>query len=251
MKFYPFSVPQILDTPTFTNYGGKTGSFTYNQLQSSFLVAEQAISNYIGTLLVPTVVSGTFGYMGKQRIATDYGYVWTILRLDILSQNVFSSNCDLQSNSGCAFIWEDTFGYIDVRQALSMSNIGALSWFTGLAPLFPVFSPLANMTNPYQFRLSYFAGLPTGISMLPGVLEALTIVAQIDLNEKDPGNSGMNEGIGDVGITEFSDLGYRGYREKRKDSDIKRTILGSSPKANYAARLIDLSVKRCRPSLRM
>ena len=250
MKLYPFTSPIILNDNVFAAYGGQIGTTTQAQRNAIYQMAEMQVSNYIGTLLCPTLVSGTFGYMGKKRIVTDYGYVWSIEQLNVLSQNPFSSSSNLISHPGCAFIWEDTYGYIDVRQVLSISNLAALGWWSGLAPLFPAFSPF-DQTNPYQFFMSYIAGLPTGTSMQPPVLHALTIMAQINLNEMAPGVVGLNEGIGDVGITEYQDGGMRGYREKRKDSDIKRTILGSSPRANYAARLLDMSIKKSRPSVRM
>lgn len=210
------------------------------------------VSNYIGTLLLPQIVSGTFVYQEAKRVVTDYGYVNKILAVTILSVDGLSSSCDLLRNDGCAFIYEDTFGYVDVRQVLSINQAGIAAFFPVAFPAFPTFYyPLQNFLAPYQFFLTYEAGLPTGVATKPGILQALTIMAQINLNELDPGNAGMNEGVGDVGITKFSDLGFRGYTEERKPADMKRTILGSSPKANYAARLIDMTVKKARPILRM
>ena len=249
MKLYPYSSPFILNDNVFSAYGGTLGTTTNAQRQSVYQEAEIQVSNYVGTLLQPTMVSGTYGYMGKQRIVTEYGYVWQLISIDILSQNIFSSTCSLLTQSGCGFIWEDTFGYIDIRQVFNVNNLPFFSF--GLAPLFPLFTPLMDINNPYQFNLNYIAGLPTGTSIQPPMLHALSIMAQINLNEVAPGNAGMNEGVGDVGISEYQDGGMRGYREKRKESDIKRTILGSSPKANYAARLIDSVVRKARPSLRV
>lgn len=252
MQIYPYSSPIILNTGTFTGYGGKLGTFNTNQLLSSFLLAEMAVTKYIGTFLLPTIVTGTFAYAGVKRVITDYGYVSQILDVEVVSVNGLSTSCDLQKNSGCAFIYDDTFGYIDVRQVLSACQAGISAWYPVAFPSFPTFYfPLQNYQNPYQFQVAYQAGLPTGTSTMPGILEALTIMAQIDLNEKDPGNAGMNEGVGDVGISKFSDLGFRGYTEERKPADMRKTILGSSPKANYAARLIDMTVRKARPLLRM
>lgn len=250
MQIYPYNYPLILNNSIYLDYGGKTGSFTSAQLQSSYLLAEMQVSRYIGTLLLPTVVTGTFPYTGHKRIATDYGYVSNVLNVNVLSINGFSTNCDLISNKGCVFIYEDTFGYLDVRQVLTSCNLGYPALYPLAYPIFPIFNPY-TFTNPYQFQITYQAGLPTGTANTPGMLEALTILAQIDLNEKDPGNAGMNEGVGTVGINEFADVGTRGYREVRKQSDMRRTIFGSSPKANYAARLIDMTIRKARPLLRM
>jgi len=250
MQIYPFSSPVILTDSIYTEYGGKTGTFSPSQRQSSYLLAEMQVSKFIGTLLLPEVVTGTFSYTGQKRISTDYGYVHQILDLQVLSVDGFSTSCNLKSNSGCAFIYEDTFGYLDVRQVFTNCNLGYPALYPLAYPIFPVFNPY-TFTSPYQFQVTYKAGLPTGTANKPGILEALTILAQMDLNEKDPGNSGMNEGVGNIGISEFSDVGYRGYREKRKDSDLRKTIFGSSPKANYAARLIDATVRKARPLLRV
>lgn len=250
MLIYPFSAPIILTDGIYLDYGGKTGTFTSPQRQSSYLLAEMQVSKYIGTLLLPSTITGTFPYTGQKRIITDYGYVSQILDLQVLSVDGFSTSCNLKSNSGCAFIYEDTFGYLDVRQVFSSCNLGYPALYPLAYPIFPVFNPY-TFSSPYQFQVTYKAGLPTGTANMPGILEALTILAQIDLNEKDPGNAGMNEGVGTVGISEFSDVGYRGYREKRKDADMRRTIFGSSPRANYAARLIDATIRKARPLLRM
>lgn len=252
MQIYPYSSPLILDDNAFTTYGGQFGTFTSQQRQTAYLLAEMWVSKYIGTLLVPTSVTGTFPYAGTRRIITDYGYVSSIDSVSILSVDGLSTQCNLVINSGCAFIYEDTFGYLDVRQVMSANQAGVGAWYPVSYPAFPTFYyPLQNFVNPYQFQIAYHAGLPTGASVKPGMLEALTIMAQIDLNERNPGDAGMNEGVGDVAIMKFADLGYRGYSEERKPSDMRKTILGSSAKANYAARLIDASVKKARPLLRM
>lgn len=251
MVIYPFTTPIILDVPTFVSYGGKTGTFAPAQLQSSFLIAEMRATRYIGTLLLPQTVTGTFPFMGQKRLHTDFGYVNSILAVDVVSKNIFT-RCDLVHNTGCVFLYEDTFGYLDVQSVLTACNLAYLGSYGLPYPSFPPTVPqIYDFMSPYQFNITYNAGLPTGVASMPGILEALTIAAQIDLNEKDPGNAGMNEGVGDVAISEFSDFGYRGYREKRKDSALKRTAFGGSAKANYAASLIDISVKKARPAMRM
>jgi hypothetical protein len=77
-------------------------------------------------------------------------------------------------------------------------------------------------------------------------LEALTILAQIDLNEKDPGNSGFNETTGDVGVQEWRSLDYF---EKRADHALVKTDLGDSAKAQRARKLLDSVLTRARKPL--
>lgn len=234
MQLFPYTSPIILTDSIFLEYGGKTGTFTPAQRQSSYLIAEMQASNYLGTFLLPINVTGTYPFMGKGRVATDYGYVQQLYNVSILSKEGLCGSCSLESTSSCGYIYEDTFGYVDVRRAMSWCGI---AWDG---------TPLIYPNLPYQFQISYQAGLPTGTANQPPVLEALTILAQIDLNEKDPGNSGMNEGTGDIAIQEFRSLDYF---EKRGAHSLVKTALGESAKAMRAKRLLDVVIKRARKVL--
>lgn len=220
MKTYPFSSPIILNDTIFGLYGGQTGSFSALQRSAAYLIAEQQTSNYVGTLLLPTVVTGTWGY--SSRIVTDYGYVSQVYAANILSYNG-SSNCNLQSKSGCVFVWEDTYGYLDVGCLMNYCNCDYIS-------------------SPYQIQLAYQAGLPTGVATQPAVLLALTMAATISLNEMT--FPSQNEGTGDIGITEFSSLDYHERRVA-----MRRTVFGTSAKAEKIASLLDGAIRKARPSL--
>lgn len=249
MQIYPFNGPIILTDALFGEYGGLTGTFTHSQLNSSYWLAEMQVTNYIGAPLLPVVVTGTYPYTGLQRISTDYGYVQELLALYILAQNEYATTASLKSTKGAAFIYVDTFGYVDVHQIMNAANAGYLGYWGIPVPSFPPTYPnVYNYTNPYQFQLAYRAGLPTGTANQPGILEALTIVAQIDLNEKQPGLIDMNESSGDVAIQSFRSLDYS---ENRGAHSLKRTALGESPQAMRAARLIDMSIVKARKSLRI
>lgn len=234
MQLYPFNSAIILTDTVFTEYGGRTGTFTASQRQASYLLAEMQVTEYIGTLLLPTNVTGTYPFMGKLRIPTDYGYVHQLYNVSIYSKNALCGSCGLTENSGCGYIYQDTFGYIDVRQAMSFCG---LAW-DGY--------PLVVPNYPYQIQISYQAGLPTGTASQPPFLEALTILAQIDLNEKDPGNSGINETTGDLAVQEYKSLDYS---EKRGDHSFVKTALGESAKSMRAKKLIDMSITRARKVL--
>ena len=232
MLIYPFSAPIILNNINFSQYGGLgTGSFTSFQLQSSYWLAEMQVSAYLGTLLLPTNVTGTYPFLGTKRLVTDYGYVHQLYAVNVLSKQSYS-NCNLQSNAGCAFIYEDTFGYVDFKQLSSVCGCV----YGG----FP-FTPYVGVNYPYQIQLSYQAGLPTGTANQPGIMEALTILAQIDLNDKSPGQVGLNESVGDVGIQEFRSLDYF---EKRAEHALVKTALGDSAKAMRARKLLAVTVRR-------
>ena len=183
------------------------------------------VSNYIGTLLLPQNVTGTYPFLGTNRLVTDYGYVSQLYNVNVLSKTGCST-CGLQDNSACAYIFDDTFGYVDFKQLASTCGCG----YGG----FP-FSPYMGVNTPYQIQLTYQAGLPTGTANQPGIMEALTILAQIDLNEKDPGMVQTNETSGDVGVQEFRSLDYF---EKRAEHALVKTALGDSARAQRAKKLI-------------
>lgn len=218
MNVYPHSSPIILTDTIFNFYGGQYGSFTQQQRNAAYLIAEKQATKYIGTFLLPTTVTGTFGYGGL--VVTDYGYVHQILSVNTLS---VGGNCVISSNSGCAWIWNDTFGYVNSSCLSSYSNCG----FGGV---------------PSQVQLAYQAGLPTGTANQPDILLALTHAAQINLNEMT--FPSMNEGTGDVGITEFASMDYRETRRP-----FKKTVFGSSAKAAFVAHLLDGAVQKARPRL--
>jgi hypothetical protein len=217
---YPFSSPIILTDNIFIQYGGTTGSFSAAQRSAAYLIAEKQATKHIGTFLLPTTVTGTFSY--SPRIVTDYGYVSQVYSVNILSKDNFTE-CTLQQNSGCVFIWEDTFGYLDVGCLMSYCHCN--KWIV-----------------PYQVQLAYQAGLPTGVATQPDILLALTMAATISLNEMV--FPSQNEGVGDVGIEQFSSLDYS---EKRKA--LKNTSFGNSARANKIASLLSSAVRVARPSL--
>jgi hypothetical protein len=220
MKTYPFSAPIILNDTIFQLYGGQTGTWTAPQRTAAYLIAETQASNYIGSLLLPTVVTGTWGY--ASRIVTDYGYVHQVYAVNFLTINNPPTSV-LTSNTGYSLIWEDTYGYLDVFGLLGYCNCSG----GGI---------------PYQVQVAYQAGLPTGVASQPSVLLALTMAAQISLNEMI--FPSQNEGVGDIGIQSFSSMDYSERRVA-----MRRTAFGTSAKAEKIAQLIDSSVKKARPAL--
>lgn len=233
MQIYPFTSPIILNDIIFAQYGGKIGPFTREQLDAAYHIAEQQVSTHVGTLLLPHIVTGTYIVpvtFNQKRIATDYGYVSRLLQVVVKTQKVNSTDgCVLEDNSGCAFIYRDTFGYLDVYKTSSVCGCTSTS-------------------DPYLYEITYEAGLPTGTANLPSVLAALTLAAQVVLNDLYPGVVGMNEGVGDVGIQEFESFTYH---ERRTAHALRRNSFGGSAMANRIAVLLDSAVRKARRSLRL
>lgn len=233
MQIYQFQNPIILNDQIFSLYGGKTGTFSQAQLQISYQMAEQQTVAYIGTFLLPTIVTGVYGAVmpSTQRIATDYGYVHRVLGVNILTEKItYSAGAELLTSRGGAFIYEDTFGYIDIYRLQSICGCPYGGNF------------------PYQYQVAYEAGLPTGVATLPLMLQAMTMAAQIHLNEMYPGIVGMNESIGDVGIQEYESFGYH---ERRTAHALVKTSFGGSAQTSKIASLIKTCVKLARKALKV
>lgn len=241
MQIYPFQSPIILNDTVFSQMGGLgTGTFSSFTLQSAYLIAEMQVSSYIGTLLLPTTVTGTYPFMHQQRIATDYGYVQQLLNVNILTKTPTNLTCSLTNNDGCGYIYNDTFGYIDFKQ---LTAVCSWSWWWNAYP----YSPYITTYSPYQIELTYIAGLPTGTATQPGILRALTILAQTELNDMFPGAVGINESVGAIGVQEFKST--MDYWEKRADHALTKTALGDDANSQRAKKLIDMSIRKARKVL--
>jgi hypothetical protein len=206
---YPFSTPIILTDAIFTAYDGKTGTSTAAERQIAYFLAEVAVSTYLGTLLTPTIVTGT--YEPTSKIKLDHAYVWSIRGVTFWSIDRLSS-CTLSSSAGCAYLSNGQYGIAAVNYWGSCACGG-------------------GMKTPFQVEIAYQTGLPSGTVYTPTVLGAMTLVAQSELNEMSLAS--QNESPGDVGVVEWSN---QEYSEKRVS--LIKTSLGSSAVANRARRLL-------------
>lgn len=220
MVVYPYSSPIILTDSIYVAYGGQTGTMSSAQRNAAYLIAEKRATNYLGTFLLPTVVTGTYPYKSNNFIITEYGYVQSIKSAKLLSANNLNT-CELSSTDGCVFIFEDTFGYLNFSCIQTQCNCAGWSW-------------------PYQYQIAYEAGLPTGTASQPDVLLALTMIAQETLNEMTYPSA--NETAGAQGVEAWSSLEYS---EKRKPW--AKTSLGASAQSAFAAGLLKSAVKRAIP----
>jgi hypothetical protein len=211
---YPYNSPLLLNDNVYTGYGGFTGSSTALQRNNSYLMAEIQVSYNIGTLLVPTVVTGTymtprFGYP----VVTDWGEVKAINSVLVFARNSFWT-ADLTKLAVCAYIRDNTFGYLDPSCIINYaSNI--------------------SMLNPYQIQVVYQCGFSTGTSMQPNMMQALTWAADINLKDMISPSS-LEGGAGDPGVQRFS---AQSYMEER--TPLIRTDFGSSPRANKIKRYLN------------
>ena len=212
-KIYPVNTVQIMSDSVFVAYGGETGTSTPAMRNASYYMAEESLCSHLGTLLTPTILTGTLYPYPNGMAVTEWGYVSQIYGL-LGTDNL--GNSQMHTDVSYALIDSDN-GFFDTRTA------SILGW-SACTPC-----PCGRMEKQ---ELIYQAGLQTGVSMRPNMLMALTILSDIALKEMSP--LGMNEGVGDIGIKSFSTAGYTESRV-----DLIRTALGTSARAQYARKLVN------------
>lgn len=208
---YPLSSAIILTDAIFEAYGGATGTSTPAQRSAAYFVAEEELSNHLGTLLLPVTVTGTVHPLSNGMAYLDWCYVQSISQLLIVADDD-----DVISTVPHGWILRDAdMGIVKLKDALAH--------YLGFK--------VENPAEVYNFAMTYTAGLPTGVANRPNVLNALTIMADIALKEIiDPA---ANESTGDIGVQQFS---ANGYSETRVQ--LARTALGTSARAMAARKLV-------------
>lgn len=203
MQFYPYTSPIILTDAIFTSYtdGLLTGS---SQKQIGYWLAEEAVSRDLDTFLLPTTVTGTYLY--RPYVMLDHAYinqVFVVRFLDNLNQIYLTASGSFNNYTR---LYSDTYGVVDIDYI----NAGCGT---------------CGGTYPYQVQIVYNAGLPSGTSYRPNVLLALTQAASLFINELQGYG---NEGVGNIGITRFSNQEYSETRMA-----MINTVYGNSPKSQF------------------
>jgi hypothetical protein len=205
-----------LNDATFVQYGGHTGSSVAAQRNAAYLMAEMAATRDISTLLLPVTITGTFTFNPIQMqngLLLDYGYINRVIATYFMDFNGSIYWGQTGTSNDYVAIKNDDFGVLDINYMLSTCGC-------------------SNGTSiyPYKIRVVYEAGLPTGTSTKPDYLMALTIYADVMLQEMIGYG---NEAPGDVGVQRYNN---QEYREERVG--LLRTTFGTSARANLAHRLL-------------
>ena len=208
---YPFSTNIILTDTIFTTYGGHTGTSVAAQRNAAYFIAEKAATSDVGTLLLPTIVTGTFFPNLSHLYVTDYGYVNTIHAVRFIDEEN-------------TVLWEQlglSNGYVGIRGDKERGIVDINYW-----------AGECGCCNgmPYNVQIVYTAGLPSGTSFRSDVLLALTTYADIVINEI---TGYGNEAPGDIGVQDFSNQQYRESRVQ-----LLRTQFGTSARAQFASKLL-------------
>jgi len=213
MNFYPYDYPLILTDSIFTTYGGNTGSSVSAQRQAAYVIAEEFVSDDIGSFLLPTIITGTFLYIPHRMLILDNSYISRV----ILTRFISEDETIYSTVSGTANLYvhlsDDVRGVVQVDPYTAYCGCGHRD---GL---------------PYKVQIVYETGLPTGVaSTNPKMLLALTASAEIALNEIIGYG---NESVGDIGVQEFRN---QQYSEKRVG--LIRTVFGTSARAQFIHKLL-------------
>lgn len=213
MQQYIYQTPQILTDELFLLHGGQTGTSTALQREIAYTMAEEQMVEYLGSYLTPTTVTGTFYWRGKNPLELDYGWVLSVQSVGINSRD-FANGCEIETVTGCYAVRNAQYGYIDVNYLLQCGGCSGLVGYP-----------------PYNITVAYTTGLATGTYTSPKFIQALTLAAQINLNEIDVSLS--NESTADAGIEFF--INQR-YHERRIAG--YTTTFGNSAMAQRVARLV-------------
>lgn len=211
---YPFTSPQILTDDIFVEYGGSTGTSVPGQRRAAYYIAERWMSDDIGTLLIPTDVTGTFYYpQTGDSVKLDYSYVWEVKQIRFIDPSERNYYTIAGTANYNAALRNKERGIVDVFAILGYYQQCAGTW----------------PQLPYLVEIVYNTGLPTGTYTAPNMLVALTIAAGIALDEISGFGSEPFQGI-----TEFRN---QQYMEKRLAPVM--TTFGASSKAQFIRGLID------------
>lgn len=222
IETYPHSSPIILTDEVWYDHGGDPSISQSEVLRdSAYLVAEKRMTRFLGTFLLPTIVTGTYpvSYQTlKNGLYLRYGRVDQVYQIEYIDEKedvyyTISGTANLYAS-----LKDSERGIVDLH-SLHGSCCGSL------------------VPYPYEIRIAYRAGLPTGTASAGDFLVSLSIIAKITLNEMVGFG---NETVGDAQITSFRNIDYSEDRDKHAP-----TALGRSAQARYAADLVkNLRIRR-------
>lgn len=230
--FLPYLVTgtSVLTDSIYTTYGGNLDNSTAAQRSVAYQIAEQFAIAEIGTFLTPTTISGTFAWPTNDRLLLPHTHVRSISSLVAIHETGCNCADDQIELSGCAWIMDFQAGIVELREC--NTGGGQLSIACGCT--------YRQSGAPLLYQIVYDAGIEAGrVAANSSSLMGLTMAADLALEQiVDP--AGAEGGPGDPSLTNFSDTGYSASRQF-----LVMTAFGGSPKANYAARMLQpLKFKR-------
>lgn len=222
------TTPKILNDTVFVQYGGQTGTSTPAQRTAAYCIAETQAALEVGAPLTATIITGTFPWPVVGHYPT-YDMRFQLPHQRVMSiasvVGIHDAGCNCASDAvemtGCAWIVDGDNGVIDLRECGGLLKGGCACNSAGI--------------GPFQFRVVYTAGLPTGtVQASPMVMMGLVTAADLALQQViSPGCA--EGGPGDPQVTQYSDTGYSETR-----GALRMTAFGGSARANYAANMLSV-----------
>lgn len=213
MILYPYNSPIIMTDAIYSVYGGHTGSSTIAQRQASFLLAEETVSDDIGTFLLPTNVTGSYVYNPTRELFLDHAYVNNLIQIWFVDGEGTTYYTDTAPSLNFVLVNSER-GIVNINRAILESS---------------VFCPHSSQ-YPAKILLAYNAGFPSGTSYHPNILLALTKYSEIILNE-----------IIGFGNESSGDIGVKSFRNQRYSEDrvaLLRTNFGTSAVGQFVHKLL-------------
>ncbi len=221
----------VLTEQIFIDYGGQTGTATNAQVNAALQMGEQFAIQEIRTFLVPTSISGTFAWPADDRLLLPHTHIRSVDSLTAIHEAGCDCADDQVEISGCAWILDYQAGIISLRECGGNVRTPSIS---------------CNCSYPdayggrLLYQIVYEAGIQAGlVAANSSALMGLVTAADLALEQiVDP--QGAEAGPGDASVSSFSDTGYSESRQF-----LLMTSFGGSPRANYAARMLQpLKYKR-------
>lgn len=215
-------VPKILSDTIFTQYGGHTGTSTAAQRTAAYGIAEGQAQQELGTLLTPTIVTGTYMWpLTTTRLQLPVDRLRRVIGVTAIHDTGCNCAADSTEISGCAWMVNADAGIIDLSECNGEYVVNKGCCCT-----------CNEYGMPFQVRVIFEAGLNLEASSDPRLLLGLVTWADLALEQIiDP--SGAEGGPGDPGVQSY---GADGYSESR--TPLVETAAGYSARANYAARML-------------
>lgn len=214
----PMTSPQFLTEQMFINYGFFTGSATSFMIQAAFAIAENQVARDIGTFLVPTTYTGTYGFLGF-----DIPYetaVGKLISVDSVTLHQRFSNGIDRFVSGTAYIRDFDNGYYYLQTSPNDNSVcvGCAGYSIGF----------------YQYNVAITAGYPSGtVQATPTAQLAACMAADIALKQM------YDEGIGIQYENLTKTLQAGRLIQSFDTSKFISTIYGPSSRAVYISKLLE------------
>lgn len=204
----------VLTDEIFLLYGGLTGTSSFAQRNVAYVMAEEQMEEYIDSFIIPTTITGTYFWGGGNPVELGHGNLIAVNAVSVNSRD-WQNSCTVNTVTGCHAVRGDgKYGLVDVAYLVSCGGCTSVVGYP-----------------PYNVVVSFESGLQSGSTYQPSMLQALTLAAQVNLNEIDVSLS--NETIADAGIEFFINQSYHEKRVKGYN-----TAFGNSAVAQRIARLV-------------